>query len=177
MHIMVIEDDQELASRVRQRLQAEQHTVEVNSDGFAGLRLASATNSRFEVIILSAQIPGLNGVDVCKQLRSAGIATPILLCSTSDTIEACVAAFDAGADGYLIKPCSLDELVARVHALGRRGRYLGSLSALSNSGLADTIPNAIGQEPQQVTSRPTSHPAIHLQSAWLACKQILRFAT
>jgi DNA-binding response OmpR family regulator len=92
-------------------------------DGATGRMLAAT--GRFDVIILALSAPGLCGVELCRQIRAAGVTAPILICGAGGAVDDCVAGLDAGADDYLVKPFVVEELIARVHALGRRGQPIG----------------------------------------------------
>jgi DNA-binding response OmpR family regulator len=120
MHILVVEDERRLAALMSRRLIEERHTADVIRDGVTGLGLALATNAGYDLIVLDRMLPGLDGLEFCRSIRAAGIAVPVLLISARQDVADCVAAFDAGADDYLAKPFALEELLARVHALGRR---------------------------------------------------------
>jgi two-component system response regulator MprA len=89
-------------------------------DGEEGLR--SARDDRPDAIVLDLQLPRVNGVDVCKRLRSEGNAVPIIMLTARSAVPDRISGLDAGADDYLVKPFSLGELAARLRALGRRGR-------------------------------------------------------
>jgi DNA-binding response OmpR family regulator len=118
MHILVVEDERRLAALMSRRLLEERHTADVIRDGITGLALA--TNAAYGLIVLDRMLPGLDGLELCRSLRVAGIAVPVLMVSARQEVADCVAAFEAGADDYLAKPFALEELLARVHALGRR---------------------------------------------------------
>jgi DNA-binding response OmpR family regulator len=120
MHILVMEDERRLAALMSRRLIEERHTADVIRDGITGLGLALATNAGYDLIVLDRMLPGLDGLELCRNIRAAGIAVPVLMVSARHDVADCVAAFDAGADDYLAKPFALEELLARVHALGRR---------------------------------------------------------
>ncbi len=118
MHILVIEDERRLASLVRRALQEEGHKVEVSNDGAEGLDMAEATG--YDLLVLDLMLPHLDGVEICRRLRSTGSAVRILMLTARDAVEDRVAGLEAGADDYLAKPFSFTELIARVRALARR---------------------------------------------------------
>lgn len=118
MHILVIEDERRLASLVRRALQEEGHKVEVSNDGAEGLDMAEATG--YDLLVLDLMLPHLDGVEICRRLRSTGSAVRILMLTARDAVEDRVAGLEAGADDYLVKPFSFTELIARVRALARR---------------------------------------------------------
>lgn len=119
MRVLMVEDEVRLAETVRRGLVAEGMLVEVAHDGNAGL--FAAQTREFDVVILDIMLPGLNGYDVCKQLRSSEVWTPILMLTAKDGEYDEVDAFDLGADDYLTKPFSFMVLVARLRSLVRRG--------------------------------------------------------
>lgn len=118
MHILVIEDERRLANLVRRALQEEGHKVEVSNDGAEGLDMAEATG--YDLLVLDLMLPHLDGVEICRRLRSTGSDVRILMLTARDTVEDRVAGLEAGADDYLVKPFSFTELIARVRALARR---------------------------------------------------------
>jgi DNA-binding response OmpR family regulator len=120
MHILLVDDDERLARLVQRVLTQERHTAELAFDGRQGLYLAQS--GTFDLVILDRGLPGLDGLDICRQLRSSGIDTPVLMLTARDTVEDRVAGLDAGADDYLVKPFAMAELVARVNARLRRDR-------------------------------------------------------
>src|SRR5207248_3754753 len=131
------ERDRRLSTVMRRRLIEERHTVDVIRDGITGLALALATSSSYDVIILDVQLPGLDGLEICRQIRAAGVTTPVLICSAHAATEDYVSSLEAGADDYLAKPFAPEEWLARVHALGRRGRHIGPAVAPGMSGVAE----------------------------------------
>ena len=120
MRILLIEDDPRLARSYRRNLEDEGHRVEVASDAECAYERLCGSPDAAEVIILDVLLPGRNGIELCRDLRHDGNATPILLLTALDQTEDKVAGLDAGADDYLTKPFPMDELLARVRALGRR---------------------------------------------------------
>ncbi|QKJ29640.1 response regulator transcription factor [Mucilaginibacter mali] len=119
MKILVVEDEPQLVSIIQRDLAAEGHQVSVAMDGVTGLKMGMDMD--FQLIILDIMLPGINGVEICRQLRQANKSTPILMLTALGTTENVVTGLDSGADDYMVKPFSLDELNARVRTLGRRG--------------------------------------------------------
>lgn len=118
MKILVIEDEPKVASFIKQGLEEQANEVQVAYDGFFGKKLAS--ENYFDVIILDLMIPYMNGLELCRSLRSEGIRTPILMLTALGTTDDKVQGLDAGADDYLVKPFEFKELLARVRALTKR---------------------------------------------------------
>ena len=115
--ILVVEDEQRIAQFVERGLIFEGFRVDVAHDGRSGL--AMARDNPPDLVILDWMLPGMDGIEVCKRLRSAS-SVPILMLTAKDEVQDRVAGLDAGADDYLIKPFSFDELMARIRALFRR---------------------------------------------------------
>ena len=118
MHILIIEDNAELAGNIGDYVEAVGHSADFAHDGRRGLELART--GHFDVIVLDLALPRLDGLDVCEHLRAGGWATPVLMLTARDTVTDKLDGFEAGADDYLVKPFSLEELVARLTALHRR---------------------------------------------------------
>ena len=118
MQILVVEDEQKVAAFLGQALNEAGYTVSVAHDGAEGLALAQA--AEFDVIVLDRLLPRMNGLDLCRTLRDGGSETPILMITARDALEDKVLGLDSGADDYLTKPFSIDEMLARVRALLRR---------------------------------------------------------
>ena len=115
--ILIIEDEARIAQFIERGLIYEGYRVDVARDGQTGLTIAR--DSPPDLVILDWMLPGIDGLEVCKRLRTAS-ATPILMLTARDTVEDRITGLDAGADDYLVKPFSVDELMARVRALFRR---------------------------------------------------------
>ncbi len=118
IHVLVVEDNFDLAGTVIDYLEAAGVVCDHARDGQAGLNLARA--NRYDVILLDIMLPRINGRQVCRQLREAGLQTPVLMLTALDTLQDKLDGFDAGADDYLLKPFDLRELGARLHTLQRR---------------------------------------------------------
>ena len=119
VRVLVVDDDPGVAETVRRMLVEEGWVVDVAHDGRAGFEKAST--ERFDVVILDIMMPGLNGYEVVRQLRTAGVWTPVLMLTAKDGEYDQADAFDFGADDYLTKPFSFVVLTARLRALVRRG--------------------------------------------------------
>lgn len=118
MQILVVEDEKRLAEALQQILQEKKYMVDLAFDGRDGLDMA--VSDIYDVIILDVMLPGMSGLEVAQNLRKEKIATPILMLTAKDQVADKVAGLDAGADDYMTKPFSPDELFARVRALTRR---------------------------------------------------------
>lgn len=119
MRILVVEDEAKVASFIRKALEEESYAVDVCSDGATGLDLGQS--GAYDLIVLDIMLPGMTGLEVLKGLRNARIKTPVLLLTALSKVDQKVKGLDAGADDYLTKPFAIDELLARVRALLRRG--------------------------------------------------------
>jgi DNA-binding response OmpR family regulator len=120
MHILVIEDEQRLARLLRRVLMEERHVVDIATEGPSGLTLAASDS--YDLIILDLMLPGISGLEICRTLRANGIRTALLMLTARGAVEDRVAGLEVGADDYLTKPFAMQELLARVKALLRRGR-------------------------------------------------------
>ena len=118
MRILVVEDSPPTRDLVRRSLEDAGHTAEVASRVSTGFRLA--TSGAFDVLIVDVMLPDGSGLELCRELRDAGVTTPILFLTAKGEVQDRIAGLDAGGDDYLRKPFALAELHARVRALGRR---------------------------------------------------------
>ncbi|MBV8997806.1 MAG: response regulator transcription factor [Solirubrobacterales bacterium] len=117
--VLVVDDDPPLRRMLARTLSAEGYEVTVAGDG--GGALAEAERTAPDVIVLDVAMPGLDGLTVARRLRSKGLPTPILMLTARDAVPDRVAGLEAGADDYLVKPFAVQELIARLRALTRRG--------------------------------------------------------
>ncbi len=118
--ILIVEDEEKLAKFVQLELGYEGYEVIVANDGLSGLM--AARDSEPDLVLLDWMMPGLTGVEVCRRLRATGAMMPVILLTAKDGIEDRVAGLDAGADDYVVKPFSIEELLARVRAHLRRNQ-------------------------------------------------------
>src|SRR6187549_2906598 len=119
MKVLVVEDDKKLAGLLSRALAEEGYEVEVTAE--AGTVVDRAMAGRFGLVLLDWMLPDVDGVTVCRRMREARVATPVLMLTARGDVKDRVVGLDAGADDYLVKPFEIDELLARVRALGRRG--------------------------------------------------------
>lgn len=120
MKLLVVEDEHRIAQAIKDGLQNEGYAVDVEYNGEDGYYAASAAPNDYDVILLDIMMPGLNGFEVAKKLRSSGNHTPILMLTAKDAEADIVNGLDSGADDYLAKPFSFEVLLARIRALLRR---------------------------------------------------------
>ena len=118
MRILLVEDEHRIAQAIKEGLEQESYAVDVEYNGEAGHNAARA--DEYDLIILDVMLPGMNGFEICQQLRSEGDHTLILMLTAKDQEQDIVTGLDKGADDYLAKPFSFDVLMARVRALLRR---------------------------------------------------------
>ena len=123
MRILIIEDDEKVAAFIQKGLREEQYAVDLSSDGEDGLHWAC--ENPYDAIILDIMLPFKNGIEICEHLRKKGIRTPILMLTARDGISDRVRGLDSGADDYLTKPFSFEELLARIRAIMRRSHGTG----------------------------------------------------
>ncbi|MEM9507362.1 MAG: response regulator transcription factor [Cyanobacteria bacterium J06638_38] len=117
-HILVVEDEAKLAQFIKMELEFEQYQVTHAADGFSGL--SAAREIKPDLILLDWMLPGISGPEICRRLRQTGDQVPIILLTAKDEVSDRVTGLDAGADDYVIKPFSIEELLARVRANLRR---------------------------------------------------------
>ena len=127
IRILLVDDEVRLTELLRLELDVEGYDVEVASDGATGL-IKARSQPEPDLIVLDWNLPDFSGVDICQRIRSSGVTTPILMLTGHDDIADRVKALDAGVDDYLVKPFSIEELMARLRAMQRRA------SGFSGSG-------------------------------------------
>ena len=119
-HILVVEDEVKLAQFIKLELEYEGYEVTVVNDGLGGLGTAREITP--DLILLDWMLPGISGLEICRRLRQTGDKVPIILLTAKDEVSDRVAGLDAGADDYIIKPFSIEELMARIRANLRRNQ-------------------------------------------------------
>jgi DNA-binding response OmpR family regulator len=118
MRILVVEDEEKIARTIKRGLELKGFAVDMVHDGETGL--GYAVDSDYDAIVLDRMLPGMDGVELCRKVRGEGVHTPILMLTARGTIGDKVEGLNSGADDYLVKPFSFEELTARLRALLRR---------------------------------------------------------
>ena len=137
MKLLLIEDEPSVISLIQRSLSASGHEIAVAMDGQSGLQMAE--QHEFSLIILDLMIPVMNGMEVCRRIRQAGLVTPILMLTALGTTENIVSGLDAGADDYMTKPFKLAELEARIRTLTRRAKEPEKEKNTSNLKMLDLV--------------------------------------
>lgn len=120
MRVLVVEDEVKLANSLAEGLEKQGFTVDVLNDGSAALTRILLYRKEYDVVVLDLMLPGTDGREICQKVREEGVTTPILILSARGEMDDKVDLLQTGADDYLVKPFSFDELIARLKALMRR---------------------------------------------------------
>ena len=120
MHVLLVEDDSRLADSLAEVLLAQRYIVDLARDGEAGWQ--QITSAPYDLVVMDVTLPKLDGLGLCGRMRDRGLTTPVLMLTARDTSSDKVLGLDAGADAYMVKPFHLEELLAQVRALLRRGQ-------------------------------------------------------
>jgi DNA-binding response OmpR family regulator len=137
MRILVVEDEKKLANFIKHGLEEEKYIVEVANDGNKGLELAM--NNHYDAILLDVMLPGKDGFTILRELRSLGISVPIMMLTAKGATEDRVLGLDLGADDYLPKPFSFEELAARLRSILRRSSPEKSTKLQCGDLILDTV--------------------------------------
>ena len=122
MRILIVEDEPAAAQMLAKGLREQTYAVDLAADGEAALYQISIND--YDLILLDVNLPGKDGLEVCRELRANGLTVPVLMLTARDAVQDRVAGLDTGADDYLTKPYAFHELLARVRAILRRGPAL-----------------------------------------------------
>jgi len=160
MEILVIEDELSMATLLKQGLEEEGHSVVVAGDGIDGLGVAR--DDEFDVIVLDLMLPKMDGLTVAKLLREDGDNTPILMLTAKDTPRDIVAGLDTGADDYLTKPFSFEELLARLRSVTRRGRGERSSELKVDGLILDPATRVVNRDGKELNLTRTEYNLLEL---------------
>lgn len=125
MRILIVEDETSIANFIRDGLTEEGFSVDVADNGKKGLQLALDNLEEYDVVLLDWMLPGLNGIEICRQIRLENKALPIIFLTAKDTVDDAVFGLEAGANDYIRKPFSFEELLARIRVLMRTRENVG----------------------------------------------------
>jgi DNA-binding response OmpR family regulator len=132
MRILIVEDEARIADFLQRGLRAEGHFCVIANDGEAGLSLA--LDGDFDLILLDMMLPGIHGREVCQQLRMNKINTPLIILSAMDSLDDVIAGLRMGADDYMTKPFSFEELLARIETVMRRSTEISQEEQALSAG-------------------------------------------
>ena len=130
MNVLIVEDNPGAVRFLMQAMTETGYAAQSANDGLTAFDMAVTTS--FDLILLDIMLPGMDGLEVCRRLRKAGITTPILIITARDTLSDKVEGLDSGADDYIVKPIQVAELLARARALLRRGGVTSSVLSLAD---------------------------------------------
>ena len=149
MRILIVEDEHKIANSIKKGLEQELYAVDVAYDGTEGYDLAASED--YDMIILDRLLPGMDGMEVCKNLREKHIHAPILLLTAKGQVSDRVEGLDAGADDYLVKPFAFEELLARVRALIRRPKEIAPAVLQAGDLTLNTTAYAVKRDDTAIT--------------------------
>ena len=154
MRILLVEDEEGVANFIKKGLVEEHYAVDLAVDGEEGRALVLA--NQYDLIILDIMLPGINGIELCKEIRQKKIQTPVLMLTAKDSVKDKVAGLDSGADDYLTKPFSFEEFIARIRALLRRRQ--DALVELRHKDLRiDVLSHRVFSGENEVVLRPKEY--------------------
>ena len=161
MKILLVEDDPKISAFVKIGLESNDCLVDVAYDSMIGEKLA--LSRKYDVIILDVVIPGISGFDLCKKIRYNNNLTPIIMLTSLDSVEDKLTGFDCGADDYLVKPFSFQELFARVKALIRRNKETRVMPLLRILDLElDSVTKKVRRNSKDIVLTATEYKILEL---------------
>jgi DNA-binding response OmpR family regulator len=152
MRILIVEDDAELSISIAEFLELQGAECDFAYNGLSGVKLAMDSN--FDMILLDLMLPKLNGFDACTELRRRGCSTPVLMLTAMGTTEDQLGGFNAGVDDYVVKPCPMPLLWARINSLYRRAKNLRAMQELGPLKI-DIESRELKREGQVIALTPT----------------------
>jgi DNA-binding response OmpR family regulator len=156
VRLLLVEDDSKISRFLLKGLREDQHVVDLAEDGRSGLDQAGAVD--YDAVLLDLMLPGLDGFEVCREMRSQRISAPILIISARDAVRDRVRVLDCGADDYLVKPFAFEELLARLRALDRRGRNRQTARTISYGPIViDPVDHRVTLDSQTLSLTATEY--------------------
>jgi two-component system, OmpR family, copper resistance phosphate regulon response regulator CusR len=161
MKILLVEDDPKISSFVKIGLESNDCLVDIAYDSTIGEKLSF--KRKYDVIILDVVIPGISGFDLCRKIRNNGNLTPVIMLTSLDSVEDKLTGFDCGADDYLVKPFSFQELYARIKALVRRNKETIINPVLKILDLElDSVAKKVMRNKKEITLTATEYKILEL---------------
>jgi two-component system copper resistance phosphate regulon response regulator CusR len=161
MKILLVEDDPKISSFVKIGLESNDCLIDTAYDSAIGEKLA--LSRKYDVIILDVVIPGISGFELCKRIRNNNILTPVIMLTSLDSVEDKLTGFESGADDYLLKPFSFQELMARIKALNRRNKEAIVSPVLKVLDLElDTITKKVRRNNKEINLTATEYKILEL---------------
>jgi Response regulators consisting of a CheY-like receiver domain and a winged-helix DNA-binding domain len=161
MKILLVEDDPKISSFVKIGLESNDCLVDIAYDSIIGEKLAFTR--KYDVIILDVVIPGISGFDLCKKIRNNNNLTPVIMLTSLDSVEDKLTGFDCGADDYLVKPFSFQELYARIKALVRRNKEVLVNPVIKVLDLElDSVAKKVRRNEKEITLTATEYKILEL---------------
>ena len=161
MRILLVEDDPKISSFVKIGLESNECLVDTAYDSTIGEKLVFSR--KYDVIILDVVIPGISGFDLCKKIRNNNISTPVIMLTSLDTVEDKLTGFDCGADDYLVKPFSFQELFARIKALIRRNKEAVLIPVIKVLDLElDSVTKKVKRNDKEISLTATEYKILEL---------------
>jgi DNA-binding response OmpR family regulator len=156
MRVLVVEDDPEISRFIVRGLTEERHVVDLVADGVSAIDMVAA--EEYDAVVLDLMLPGVDGFEVCRRMRAQGADTPVIIVTARDGLADRVAGLDGGADDYLVKPFAFEELLARLRALGRRGRTRHMTHVLEYGPISvDPVAHTVSVQGQPISLTATEY--------------------
>ncbi|MBV8813093.1 MAG: response regulator [Verrucomicrobia bacterium] len=152
MHALIVEDEAKAATFLFKGLTENGWTVDIASDGRAAL--AFLREISYEIVLLDVLLPGCDGWSVIRQMRAAGVTTPVIFLTARDSLGERIRGLDSGADDYLVKPFAFSELMARIHAILRRGREVSPTTFRIADLELDLLRHKVSRQNQAIDLTP-----------------------
>jgi two-component system OmpR family response regulator len=152
VRVLIVEDEAKIASFLKRGLKEEGYSVDVAADGEQGLFLA--TTESYDLVVLDLMLPRLDGLSLCRKLREADAAAPVLMLTAKDSVQDKVAGLDSGADDYLTKPFAFEEFLARCRALLRKKESRGTTRLRVGDLEMDLVSHRVTRGEEEISLTP-----------------------
>lgn len=161
MRVLLVEDDPKISSFIKIGLESNNYVVDSAFDSMMGEKLA--LSKKYDVMILDVVIPGISGFELCKKIRNCNNFTPVIILTSLDSVEDKLTGFDCGADDYLVKPFSFQELLARIKAVVRRNKDVTVTPVVKVLDLElDSVTKAVKRNNHPISLTATEYKILEL---------------